>query len=220
MNLETNRLIIRPFLSTDFDDYFAYIMESELQNMLGLNGVNDEETALKTFQWLLDNRELFALIQKEEGRAIGHICMHPPIECLLNHPTFHGKNGCSLSFAIAKWVRRKGLMKEALLGFIDALFVRRQMDYIDCEYTESNTASHALQEKLGFRYWAEEQFGDEELIINVLRREDWKSKQILAYWEGTDSQPIPSQQVSVRSQMHVPTQEGWRRSSCRQNEMK
>ena len=35
MNLETNRLVLREFRRTDFDDYFSYIMDAHLRQMLG-----------------------------------------------------------------------------------------------------------------------------------------------------------------------------------------
>ena len=176
MVFETNRLRIRPFLPTDFEDYFAYIMEPELQYMLGLNGVNDRASAMEAFQWLLDNREFLAIIQKETGRAIGHICIHPPAACFLQAPAFKGKAGCSLSFAIAKRMRRKGCMEEALRALIDHLFASGSADYIDCEYSTENIASQALQEKLGFAYWGKERADGMELITNVLSRADWNRR--------------------------------------------
>lgn len=177
MDFETNRLIIRPFMPGDFDDYFNYIMDPELQYMLGLHGVSDRASALETFQWLLDHRAFLALIEKGTGRAIGHVCIHPPLERLQEELSFKGKAGYSLSFAIAKWVRRKGYMEEALCAVMEALFVRRSVDYMDCESTSWNIASQALQEKLGFSDWDREQQVDGvELITKVLQRETWMMK--------------------------------------------
>ena len=173
-DLETERLIIRPFSEEEFDDYFDYIMDPHLQYMLGLDSVIDRGSAWETFQWLLKNREFLALISKETGKAIGHICIHPAMEQILKDPAFEGKTGCSLSFAIAKSMRRKGYMEEALISVMDELFMSRRVDFVDCEYTSFNTASHALQEKFGFRCWGKEQADDVELTINVLKREDWK----------------------------------------------
>ena len=173
MNIETKRLSIRPYATSDFDEYFAYIMDPELQYMLGLNNVSDRDSALETFQWLLDNREFLAIVDNESGKAIGHICIHPPIEPLSKDLTFDGELGCSLSFAISKTMRRKGYMEEALSSLIDELFNGRGLDFIDCEYTSFNTASHYLQNKLGFEFWAKEQIEEIELITNVLWRKDW-----------------------------------------------
>lgn len=59
-------------------------------------------------------------------------------------------------------------MAEALSALIGQMFRDGTVDYLDCEYPLFNTASRALQEKLGFRYWGTMRFGDEELIINIL----------------------------------------------------
>ena len=168
MKLETERLILRPHTVEDFEDYFAYIMEPELRRMLGLNGVVDRESAQETFQWLLDNVEFIAMVRKESGKVIGHICIHPPIDKVADDLEFTGKKGASITFAIAKQEQRKGLMLEALQCLTARMF-REGVDYIDCEYTPLNTASRGLQEKLGFHYWGAEQFGDEEIIINILQ---------------------------------------------------
>jgi len=98
--LETIRLILRPHDQTDFEDYFEYIMNPELQNMLGLHDADDRSSAQATFRWLLDNLEFIALVSKESGKAIGHICIHPPYERVSDFPEFKGKKGASLSFAI------------------------------------------------------------------------------------------------------------------------
>ena len=68
MNLETDRLFIRPHIASNFDDYFDYIMEPELQYMLGLNDVHDRASAQETFQWLMENSIFLALVYKETGK--------------------------------------------------------------------------------------------------------------------------------------------------------
>lgn len=169
MWIETERLILRPHTPNDFEEYFGYIMDGELQQMLGLNGVEDRASALETFQWLLDNVEFLAVVSRETGRVIGHICVQPPVEQAARAPEFQGKKGASLTFAIARTEQRKGLMLEALTELIGQRFRAGAVDYFDCEYQAANAASRALQEKLGFQYWGKEQFGDVELIINILR---------------------------------------------------
>ena len=82
---------------------------------------------------------------------------------------FQGQKGASLTFAIVRAEQRKGLMLEALTALIGQRFREGAVDYFDCEYQADNAASRGLQEKLGFRYWGTGQFGDVELIINVLR---------------------------------------------------
>ena len=188
MRQETDRLIIRAFARDDFADYFAYITEPELMRMLGLNGVTDEASAKETFDWLMKNRTFLALEKKETGRVIGHICIHPPYAPVAGDPALAGKTGCSLSFAIARGERRKGYMEEALRAVIAELFSVSGTDYIDCEYTDSNAASHALQEKLGFAYWGREALDGAELFINLLKRADTETADRIG---GTGSEGMP-----------------------------
>ena len=159
-------MILRPHTVKDVEDYFEYIMDPDLQQMLGLNGVEDRKSAKETFQWLLDNVEFIAVVSKDSEKVIGHICIHPPIDKVADDGTFAGKRGASITFAIAKQEQRKGLMLEALQCLTAQMF-REGVDYIDCEYTPNNAASRGLQEKLGFQYWGTKQFEDEEVIINI-----------------------------------------------------
>ena len=169
MRIESPRLLLRPYTPEDFEDYFAYIRDRQLQADLGVEELDDRDCALINFQWLMENREFLALVSRETGRAIGHICVHPPDRVVAEAPEFQGKKGASLSFAIAKQEQRKGLMTEALEALIPALFQRDGLDYLDCEYTPGNTASGAVQKKLGFRYWGTERFEGVELLVHILR---------------------------------------------------
>ena len=171
MELETSRLILRPYTPEDFEDYFAYIMDRGLQYMLGLEGVDDRDCALANFQWLLDNREFIALVKKSSGKAIGHICVHPPYEGITAEGRFSEKKGASLSFAIATEAQRRGFMLEALQALTARMFQEGGYDYLDCEYTPFNTASAALQRKLGFQYWGRTRFDEVDLIINIKERD-------------------------------------------------
>ena len=146
-------------------------MDAELQQMLGLNGVEDREAAWETFQWLLENSEFLAVVSKGSGRVIGHICIQAPNDKAANAPEFEGKKGGSLSFAMAKGEQRKGLMLEALRSLIAQKFREGAFDYFDCEYEPNNVASHGVQEKLGFQHWGKDRFGEQVLIINILQHE-------------------------------------------------
>ena len=172
MYFKTDHLIIRGYCPDDFNDYYEYIMDPKLQEMLGLEGITDEQAAFQTFTWLMKNRIFLAIEEKESKKAIGHIYLHPPCSSVADDPVFKGKTGYSLSFAISSGKRRKGYMEEALRHLIRDLFLLSDVDYLDCEYTANNTPSCALQKKLGFQAWGKEQLEDGiELIINVLAKE-------------------------------------------------
>lgn len=170
--METERLILRPYCEADFEDYFAYSMEPELQKMMG-EDIHSRSEAEETFSWMMKNREFLAIVPKNLGRPIGHLCIHPVLESLLDDPHFKNLTGCSLSFAIAAPYRRMGYASEALTAWISEQFSSGKLDYIDCEHAPFNLASGALQKKLGFRFDHQEPFYGETLIVNILRKEDW-----------------------------------------------
>lgn len=175
MLIKTSRLLLRPYVPEDFEDYYAYIKDRELHTMLGLEGVGDRDCALINFQWFLDNRVFIALENRETGRVIGHICIHPPLKQVAEDPQFSGKEGADLSFALTRQAWRRGLMTEALEAAISCLFQEGRA-YLDCEHELTNTASAALQRKLGFQFWGTERFAGTELTINVLQAQDWMKK--------------------------------------------
>lgn len=168
MVLETERTRIRPYTDQDFDDYCLYILEPELQYMLGLEGVVDQESALQNFNWLLTNREFIAIELKETKQVIGHLCLHPPFEELQCRAEYQNRIGKSLSFAIAKTYRRKGIMSEVLTAVIDRLQHEQIVDYLDLEYITENIGSAKLQERLGFQVVGVERVDSVELIVSVL----------------------------------------------------
>ena len=170
MQLMTKRLWIRPYTEADFEAYYRYIMDPGLQQMLGEH-IGDRASAEQTFQWLLQNRTFLALTDRTDETVIGHICLHPPMECVSQDSAFSGKTGFSVSFATAPERQRMGYMEEALRALIEASFKNGTADYFDCEHTPDNIASGALQKKIGFVRWGKESFDGVELIINVLKRE-------------------------------------------------
>ena len=170
LKTETERLIIRPYIQQDFEDYFAYIMNPDLQRRLGLHGVTDRSSAEDTFRWLMENRDFYALIRKETGKAVGHICIHPPDEVLRHDPVFSCRTGCALSYAISAGEQRRGLMEEALRCLIKELFSGCTLDYIECAYDPDNIASRSLAEKLGFSIWKKESEDGIEIWCTVLEK--------------------------------------------------
>lgn len=169
-DLETKRLCLQEFRSADFDDYFAYIMDPHLQEMLGLNNVFDRPSALENFNWLMENRQFIAMCKKENGKVIGHICVHPPLKSVAKAQPYCSMQGASLSYALAAGEQRKGYMYEALSALCGYLRNNAQIDYLDGEYLSSNFPSRRLLEKLGFQHWGLENFDGIELftVVRVL----------------------------------------------------
>ena len=174
MFLQTERLILRRFREEDFDDFCDFAMDDDMSRMMGRDLLHTRADARLTFTWLKSRMERgYALELKSTGRVIGSLTV-------AQVPRFHevlrrleGFEGRSLSFAISRHFRRQGLMEEAVRAAIAALF-DEGMDYIQCGSFDFNTASKALQEKLGFQYLTTERIDLGGERYTAIQRILWK----------------------------------------------
>lgn len=162
MNLKTERLEIREYKDCDFEDYFAYIDDENLKEMLGLEWLETREDVLDNFNWLRENRIFLAIINKELGKTIGHICLHPVSEEIKGMDAFTNENGYSLSYAISSKYRHEGYMTEALETIIKYLFRSNIVQYIEASVLTNNHFSIGLLKKLGFKYCIT--IGEDEIV--------------------------------------------------------
>ena len=174
MFLQTQRLILRPFREEDLDDFCDFAMDDDMSRMMGRDRIQTRADARLTFTWL-KNREArgYALELKSTGRVIGNLTVSqvPRFDEAVRR--LEGFEGRSLSFAISRHFRREGLMEEAVRAAIAALFVEG-MDYIQCGSFDFNTASKALQEKLGFKYLTTEKIDMAGKRYTAIQRILWK----------------------------------------------
>ena len=174
MFLETERLILRKFREEDFDDFCDYAMDDEMSRMMGRDRISTRADARLAFMWLKNRAERgYALELKSTGRVIGslRVCQVPRFDEVVRR--LEGREGRSLSFAISRHFRRQGLMEEAVRATIATLF-DEGMDYIQCGCFDFNTASRALQEKLGFQYLTTERIDLGGKRCTAIQRILWK----------------------------------------------
>ena len=174
MFLETERLILRRFREEDFDDFCDFAMDDEMSRMMGRDRIQTRADARLAFTWLKNREERgYALELKSTGRVIGNLTVSqvPRFDEAVRR--LEGFEGRSLSFAISRHFRRQGLMEEAVRAAIAALY-GEGMDYIQCGCFDFNTASKALQEKLGFEYLATEKIDMGGKRYTAIQRIRWK----------------------------------------------
>jgi len=173
--LETERLILHRFTEDDFDDFYAFAADREMCRMMGRADLADPIAARKSFAWLKDNEPRgCCLVLKKTGRVIGNLTVAQPSLAVADQPALHSLRGCGLSFSISRSYQRYGLMLEALRAVIARLFSEEDFDYIICGHFGFDSASRALQQKLGFIHLFTESHtinGEQtERIENVLLR--------------------------------------------------
>ena len=142
----TNRLFLRPFRETDYDDVFEYQKEP-LVNCFACMKLNTLEEAKKeTIKKAKDQEFTFAIVLKETEKVIGEIFAHPDE----NH--FDGKcDTYSPCWMLNKEYHGNGYGYEAAKAFVNYLFYEKGARRIYAYTEDYNIASQRVCEKLGMR---------------------------------------------------------------------
>lgn len=145
-NIETSRLILRPFNSADSDDLYEYLSKISINCFMEMKVQNKED--VKTVLAERMESSLYLAIQlKETGKVIGEIFS----DAICTNEFGGVKDTYSTCWMINEKFQNKGYMTEAAKAYIDFLFnecnARRVFAYTE----DYNIGCQKVLEKLGFR---------------------------------------------------------------------
>lgn len=170
MLLETERLILRKFQKSDFDDFCELVTDSERNHMMGNDEISNVDEAKGLFEWFMYKEErAYAIVLRATGKVVGNLTVYnePPNEIKTQHELM-GKTGRSISFSMARQHQRQGLMFEAVSASDAYLFRVEGADYIHSGYLDFNMPSQKLHKKLGFTYLTTQRFHREEGVEDIV----------------------------------------------------
>lgn len=175
VELRTERLVLRAFRTDDLHDFFEYARVDGVGERAGWSHHKDIEESRRILGMFIEGCSTFAI--EYEGKVIGSIGIDKYREDM---DVLDAKKGRDIGFVIAKEHWGKGLMPEAVREVLRYLFDEAGADYLTCGYFDWNKQSARVQEKLGFEFFKTTKtktiMGTEEnLLLNVLTREQWKS---------------------------------------------
>ena len=144
--METNRILLRPWLENDAPALFKYASDPEVGSRAGWPPHKSVEESLGIIRTLFNNDSTWAIVLKETGEAIGAMGYGPSCEC--NLPAREGEP------LIGYWVGRPywdcGICTEALRLMLD--FIRNNTDIASLisGHFIDNPASGRVMGKCGF----------------------------------------------------------------------
>lgn len=148
--IETERLILRPFKESDLEDFYEYASEEGVGEMAGWEHHASIEKSKEILDIFISEDKTFAICCKESGKVIGSLGVEfYGMEAALTE--FDGYVGREIGFVLAKKYWGKGLMPEAVKAVIDYLFNELDYDFLLCGYYDFNIQSKKVQEKCGFK---------------------------------------------------------------------
>jgi ribosomal-protein-alanine N-acetyltransferase len=150
VRLETDRLVLRPFVLDDLDDFYAYAKVPDVGEWAGWRHHENKEISRRILDSFIAGKKTFALVDKATGRVIGSLGIevtHFPL------PASYDKlQGRELGYVLAQDKWGQGLMSEAVKTVIDYCFNTLNFDFLTCGHFERNARSKRVIEKAGFRY--------------------------------------------------------------------
>lgn len=136
--LETNRLIIRKYIESDFQDLYEYLSDEEVVKYEPYKPLSKEETK-ENLKWRINSDEMFAIVLKENKKMIGNVYL--------------GKrdyNQLELGYVLNKNYWHQGYAKEAITQLLKNEFSKGiHRIYAECD--ANNIASQKLLESLKFQ---------------------------------------------------------------------
>ncbi len=151
MFIETERLILRPFLVTDTEDVFEYLHHPAVHCFacMALKTPDDAKNEMKNR--VGETEYYFAITLKETGKVIGEIDAYP--EAGEPHEGESApKDTFSPCWMLNADYQGKGYAYEAAEAFFDYLFTQKGARRIYAFTEDYNRPSQHLCEKLGMRH--------------------------------------------------------------------
>lgn len=132
----TERLILRSFKESDYDDLFEYLSQLRDDEFEGYPGIT-YENGREHLAYRLDSEEFYAIELKESGKVIGNIyCGNRDFEAR------------EVGYIVNKNYQRKGYANEALRAVIEEAF-KNGVHRVYAECDPRNECSWKLLEKAG-----------------------------------------------------------------------
>lgn len=138
MVIETERLILRKFRSTDYDDLFEFLYQLENDEFEGYPGIT-YENGKEHLAYRIDSQDFWAIALKDTGKVIGNI-----------YCGARDFDAAEVGFIINRDYQGRGYAGEALSAVIQNRFMSgTHRIYAECD--PRNISSWKLLEKVGMK---------------------------------------------------------------------
>ncbi|WP_312940740.1 GNAT family N-acetyltransferase [Oscillibacter sp.] len=151
--IDTERLLLRPFLESDAEDVFEYLKEPAVNCFACMKISSFEQAEAEMKNRVGETNYYFAIVLKETGKVVGEINAYP--ESGDSHNATGDTNSPRDTFS-PYWMlnaayQGKGYAYEAAHAFYDYLFREKGARRIYAYTEDYNLSSQHLCEKLGMR---------------------------------------------------------------------
>ncbi len=148
MVLETERLILRPWLDSDAQELYKYAKDPTVGPIAGWPIHTSEENSLEIIRGVLSEPETYAVVLKETGKPVGSVGIMRK-----GHGSAPmGNSEAEIGYWIGVPYWGQGLIPEAVRELLRRCFEELSCTGVWCGYYNGNEKSKRVQEKCGFVY--------------------------------------------------------------------
>lgn len=148
MNLETSRLLLRPWIERDAVDLYKYASDDRVGPIAGWPPHTSVENSLEIIQSVLCKEETYAIVLKDLDEVIGSIGLMIGDVSNLDIPSDEAEVGYWIG--VPFW--GQGILQEALGVLLPYAFTTLHIPTMWCGYYDGNIRSKKTQERFGFQY--------------------------------------------------------------------
>lgn len=148
MQMETERLILRPWQASDAENLYLYAKDPRVGPAAGWPPHVSAEDSLNIIAGPLSSPETYAICLKEDNAAIGSIGLFSPTQ----DATLRVESEIEIGYWIGTPFWGRGLVPEAVRRLQRYAFEDLGCSAMWCGYYEGNIKSRRVQEKCGFVY--------------------------------------------------------------------
>lgn len=179
MNMETQRLILRPWTENDTESLYNYAKDPAIGPIAGWPPHTSVENSREIIRDILSAPETYAVVLKETNEPIGSVG-------IMFADGVHSADMQDGDAEIGYWIGvpywGQGLIPEAVQRLLKRCFVELDVKRVWCGHYDGNIKSRRVMEKCGFKYHLTEEgktspLGDIRTEhFTLLTREDWKKR--------------------------------------------
>ncbi|MCL2839900.1 MAG: GNAT family N-acetyltransferase [Defluviitaleaceae bacterium] len=150
IQIETERLLLRPFEVSDLVDFNAYASVPGVGEGAGWEHHKTLEASQAILQSFLENKDNFAMYHKGDKKVIGSLGLHSGWSS--RNETYKHLKAKELGYVLSKDYWGQGLTPEAVNAVVKYCFSQLGLEALAIAHSPSNTASRRAAEKCGFTY--------------------------------------------------------------------
>ena len=170
MQLETKRLLFRPWKDEDAEALFKYASDPAVGSAAGWPPHESVEESLRVIREIFSNDHTWALVLKKTGEPIGCMGFYPYFESNIHI----AENEAEIGYWIGKPYWNKGLCTEALRAMVDWCFNTAGFQTLWSDFFVDNPASGRVMQKCGFRdtgeiNWLSHLYNGDDRPVKIMR---------------------------------------------------